>query len=355
LTPKRWNWIADLAWASDGQGLVVNTTERDSGPVQIEYVSYASGEVRKITGDPNYYHAVSVTADSRVIATMQFEFSFDAWVAPMAALDNAKPITSHGRGDEPTWSPDGKVVFWSYSDGNIWLIESDGSNPRQLTSNAGFNANPRFSPDGRYIVFYSDRSGSGQMWRMDSNSDNPRQLTYNKFEGFGGLIGDFSPDMKWVIYSNQGAEKGIWKIPIEGGTAVRISAIEGTGAAVSPNGKMIAYSFKDRSANPPERFANPVRGIALMTSAGSAPTKTFQIPNLTSFRWGADGRSLLYAKNEEGVDNFWNQPISGGMPKQITHFNDQLIESFDLSRDGKWLVMSRGTVRQDVMLIRDLR
>jgi Tol biopolymer transport system component len=285
---------------------------------------------------------------------MQFEFSFDAWVAPMAALDNAKPITSHGRGDEPTWSPDGKIVHWSYNDGNIWLIGSDGSNPRQLTSNAGFNDNfnPRVSPDGRYIVFCSDRTGNWQIWRMDVDGDNPKQLTFNTFEG---SIGDFSPDGRWVVYSNHGAEKGIWKISIEGGNPIRLKGVEAADPAVSPDGKMIAYSYKDPSAYPPERFANPSRGVAIMASAGSAPTKIFQIPNLSSFRWVADGHSLLYAKNEGGVDNFWSQPIAGGMPKQMTHFNDQKIENFDVSRDGKQLVMSRGTVRQDVVLIRDLR
>ena len=43
------------------------------------------------------------------------------------------------------------------------------------------------------------------------------------------------------------------------------------------------------------------------------------------FLWAADGRSLLYTKNEGGVDNIWNQPIFGGTPKQVTHFNSEQI------------------------------
>lgn len=355
LTSKRWAWIVDLAWAPDGRGLIVNTNDRDSGPVQIEYVSYSNGEVRRITGDPNYYHAVSVTEDFRVIATMQFEFSLDAWVAPMAALDSAKPITSHGRAEEPTWSPDGKIVHWNYNDGNIWLIESNGSNPRQLTSNSGFNATPRISPDGRYIVFYSDRTGSGQVWRMDFDGGNPKQLTHDEIHGIGGVIGGFSADGKWVVYGNEGAVKGIWKVTIEGGEPIRLNFADSSDLAVSPDGKRIAYSFKDPSANPPERFANPARGIAIMSSSGGPPTKIFQITNLTSFRWGADDGSLIYTKNDKGVDNFWIQPVAGEVPRQMTHFTSQTIESFDVSHDGKWVVMSRGPVRQDVVLIRDLR
>jgi serine/threonine protein kinase/Tol biopolymer transport system component len=115
LTQKRWRWVADLAWVPDGRGLVVNTQERFVGPaLQIVYVSYANGEVRRITNDLNYYYNVSVTADSRVLATVQFEYSLDTWVAPMAALDTAKPITSGGKAGEPTWSPDGRIAYSNF-------------------------------------------------------------------------------------------------------------------------------------------------------------------------------------------------------------------------------------------------
>jgi Tol biopolymer transport system component len=55
LTPKRWTWVEDLAWVPDGQGLVANTQARSGGPIQIAYVSYANGDVRKITSDLNSY------------------------------------------------------------------------------------------------------------------------------------------------------------------------------------------------------------------------------------------------------------------------------------------------------------
>jgi len=344
LTPKRWTWVQDLAWVPDGRGLVANTQARSGGPTQIAYVSYANGDVRRITSDLNSYMGVSVTADSRVVAAVQLQSLADAWVAPMAALDSTKPITSHGSLSYPTWSPDSRIVY-SSDDGNIWLMGSDGSNPKQLTSNAGGNFLPRVSPDGHYIVFHSDRAGSFQIWRMDSDGNNPKQLTDSPLEDFGS---DCSPDGKWVVYSKSDSEKGVWKVPMEGGNPVRLNDAEAEYLNISPDGKMIAYSYEDPSANPPQ-------GVAIMAFEGGPPTKRFDIlPSmLTWFRWGTDGRSLLYTKNEGGVDNIWSQPIAGGTPKQITHFNSELISSFDLSRDGKRLVMSRGTRKLDVVLIRD--
>jgi eukaryotic-like serine/threonine-protein kinase len=346
LAQKRWRAVADLAWVPDGLGLVANTQERPEGLAPIAYVSYANGEVRKITSDLNFYFDVSVTADSRVVATVQSEWPFDVWVAPMAALDSAKPITSDGHGDWPTWSPDGRVAYSNYADGNIWLIGPDGSSRKQFSSNAeGFY--PRVSPDGHYIVFTSARSGSLQIWRMDSDGNNPKQLTDSPFQL---TRSDCSPDGKWVVYSRWGPEKGVWKVSMEGGNAVRLSDTDAHVPTVSPDGKTIAYSYEDPAASPP-------RGIAIMAFEGGPSTKRFNIPHgeLTAFRWAADGRSLLYSKSEGGVSNLWSQPIAGGTPKQITHFNNEEIDDFDVSRDGKRLVMSRGTPKQDVVLIRDLR
>lgn len=99
-----------------------------------------------------------------------------------------------------------------------------------------------------------------------------------------------------------------------------------------------------------------------MAFEGGAPTKHIDIFSTfgtssqgTWFLWGTDGRSLLYIKNEGGVNNIWSRPIAGGTPKQITHFNSEGISSFDLSRDGERLVMSRGRRKKDVVLIRDVK
>jgi eukaryotic-like serine/threonine-protein kinase len=350
LTQKRWYGVGDLAWVPDGRALVAEMQEQSGGPLQIAYVSYANGDVRKITSDLNFYEGVSVTADARVLATVQFEISGDAWVAPMVALDSAKPITANGNAGGATWSPAGRIVYFNWprgrEGGNIWMMGPDGGNPKQLTSNTeGVNRYPRVSPDGHYIVFKSDRTGSPQIWRMDSDGNNPKQLTNGPFQE---SVPDCSPDGKWVVYSKWGPEKGVWKVPMEGGNPIRLNDAEVHDPTISPDGKMIAYSYEDPSAN-------LQHGVAIMAFEGGPPTKRFDIPQPTHFRWAADGHSLLYTKRESGVANIWSRPIAGGTPKQISHFNSERITEFNLSRDGKQLVMTLETAKADVVLIRDLR
>src|SRR4029079_5775896 len=68
------------------------------------------------------------------------------------------------------WTADGKIVYSSMAGDhlNISLVDRDGSNETQLTFNAGDNYTPATSPDGRFIVFSSNRTGSLNIWRMNA-------------------------------------------------------------------------------------------------------------------------------------------------------------------------------------------
>jgi Tol biopolymer transport system component len=71
-------------------------------------------------------------------------------------------------------------------------------------------------------------------------------------------------------------------------------------------------------------------------------------------RWAPDGEALTYIVTKAGVSNIWAQPLSDGPPQQLTHFKEEQIFSFDWSPQGD-LVLSRGSVTSDAVLIRNLK
>ena len=94
---------------------------------------------------------------------------------------NPRPLISDGFYNiQPAWSPDGKMIaFASSKSGNmdIWVVNKDGRNARQLTFDKSYDADPSWSPDGTKMCFTSTRSGQMEIWVMDSDGKSPRQLT----------------------------------------------------------------------------------------------------------------------------------------------------------------------------------
>ena len=230
----------------------------------------------------------------------------------------------------------------------IMLMGADGSNAMQWSMNEGEAAGlPQVSPDGRYIVLSLNRTGGPHLWRFDLDGKNPMQLTNSASDRWDNP--DFSPDGKWVFYSKRSAERGIWRVSIDGGKPEKLEDTTdwATSPTASPDGKMLAYFYYEPNTT-------PAMGIAIVSHQGGDVKQRIGTAAKQA-RWSDDSRSIIYVKSEAGVSNLWSQPVSGGPARQITHFNSEQIEGFSLSRDGKQMVIDRGTRASDVVLIRGER
>jgi serine/threonine protein kinase len=348
ITRHRWPSVQQVVWMPHNQGLVLSAQEQQLGPNQLWYLAHPGGEVERITNDLNNYNGVSVSADGYTIATVQSQTSSSVWLAPNARAETAVKLTSgtNEGGGGVALMPDGRVLYTVNGVGtaDLFVVNADGSNPRQLTSNAALNGLPAVSADGRFIVFVSNRSGGPHIWRMDSDGSNPKQIT-NGIAEINPLV---SPDGQWIVFQDIN-DLRLWKIPIDGGQATRLTDKLASQAAFSPDGKLIACRYRDEDLSPFK--------LGLISFATGETVKTIDIPftNNNNLEWTGDGRAVLYVDAQGGISNLWSQPIDGGPAKQFTQFKSDQIFTFDLSWDGKQMVLGRGNVSDNVVLIIDVK
>jgi serine/threonine protein kinase/Tol biopolymer transport system component len=343
----RWAGVQQVVWAPNNAGLMLTGQEQQGDPNQIWYVKQPGGEVERVTNDLNNYNGLSISSDGATLATVQSQASSSVWFVPNNNSESAVKVTSgtnEGRNGLAIM-PDGRILYTVFGPGtaDLFLVNPDGSNPRQLTSDAALNAFPTVSPDGRTIVFISTRTGSPHVWRMDSEGRNAKQIT----NGIAEINPAISPDGQWIVFQDI-ADLRLWKIPIDGGTAARVTDKLTSQAAFSPDGKLIACRYREQDLSPFQ--------LGLIDFATGKTVKTIDLPPTDrNLDWTPDGRSVLFVDARNGVSNVWSQPIDGGPPKQLTNFKSDLIFEFDLSNDGKQMALSRGNIANDVVLIADVK
>jgi Tol biopolymer transport system component len=355
LTPQNWVWIDKVAWLPGG-GLIMIASDNTSSPLQVWHLSYPGGEVRKITNDLNNYTGVSVSASGDRIVAVQDDLSSNIWIAPRGDAARARQVTSgnYDGYDGLAWTPDGKIVYTSVLNGNhnLWMMEADGTTPKQLTTGAGQDYLPSVSPDGRYIVFVSRRTGTRNVWRMDIDGNDPKRLTDGDT-----LCPQFLPDSKWVLYASFDSRTAtLCKVSIDGGAPVQLTDRDSRAALISkdsrvvslsPGGKQIAYIVPDRT----------IEVISFDRFDRMRLIKRFHFPATASkeLGWMPDGSAVAFVDTKDGVSNIWIRPLDSRKAIQLTDFKTERIFAFDWSRDGKQLLLSRGTVNNDVVLISETK
>lgn len=341
-----------LRWLRDGSGLIASTSEKDGLPSQLWHVAHPSGSVTRITNDLNAYGKVDVAADGNTVISARYEDISRLWVSAFP-FDSFTPVTTtyNHRFNWVRWGTGGSVVFGSNASSNrdVWMMDRDGSNERQITKDAGNNIMPIVSPDGRYVIFASNRGGEGDfdLWRVNIDGNDAIRLT----NGPSANQPAISPDSRLVYYTSGKVdgppeERSVWRVSVDGGDEKQIIAGPAYGADFSPDGTMIACWTKPDKDSPWK--------IGVYSADGGSSIKLFDAQRGQPVKWTADGAGIAYAQNQKGVSNIWIQPIDGSAPRQITGFTSDRILQFDWSVNNE-IIASRTERRSDIVMIRNFR
>ena len=356
ISAARWRNIGSIAWLADGSGLVLTGRDRASlpgTPEQVWFVAYPGGAARRVTNDTNYYVVAALTADARTLLAGLHGGTSQVWLAPGGDAARARALTANNgeRDASVDWLPDGRVVYESEASGNIdiWAVNADGTGARQLTFDQRADLFPAATPDGRYVVFLTNRSVGWSLWRMDADGSNARELVRNVVQARPAC----APDSRSVFYTmlDEAGTPGIWQVSIEGGTPARVLDKSVQQVAPSPDGKLLAgFYFDPAKAGPPK--------LTIFPGAGGAPLRVLDLPRETSadgLRWSPDGQALDFVAARGGVGNVWRVPLAGGPARQLTNWPADYISGFAWSRDGRTLAAVRTQATTELLLIENFR
>jgi eukaryotic-like serine/threonine-protein kinase len=344
--------VNDLAWMPDAPGLIA--TYQQNARSQVAFVSEPAGKLRPITRDTNDYQTLTLSADGRTLATVQQRTTQTFYLLPAAGLTGNTPNAAPAQIKESIsfdWAPNGTFYFDDMD--SLVRISADGEDKTKLlTDSAAQIIQPISCQDGRYIVFTWAGHSTGNktnIWRVNADGSNPKQLT----DGVQDIKPECSPEGMWVLYDDV-QHLQVKKVSLDGGTP---EIIPGTviptgyfhyGLTIAPDGKLLAFLTDQNST---------LHKIALVTlNAGPHPPTRFLDPDprvADAPRFTPDGKALVYPIRENGTDNLWLQPLDGSRGRQITNFKADTIPTFRYSPDGKNLGVMRIHVESDAVLLHD--
>ncbi len=244
--------LANPVWTPDGREIVFSSGWHQSQRRLRRIAAVPSASPRpEPVGEDSSKLAVSYSA--RRLAYMRESWDADIWRLDLRRIGEppgppVKLISSTRNDANPDYSPDGKrIAFSSHRSGSqeIWISSADGSNPVQLTSSGGpLTSNPRWSPDGQSILFDSHPGGLRDLYLISPDGGAPRGVTRGPETE---LEARWSRNGKWVYFaSNRSGRFEVWKMPGApsgpGGVPVQVTKNGGAAAFEATDGRVLYYA-----------------------------------------------------------------------------------------------------------------
>jgi tricorn protease len=240
----------------------------------------------------------------------------------------------------------GKVIF-SFR-GNIWQVNEDGSNARQLTRLDARDIKPRFSPDGQSIAFTSRRAGNPDVYIMPAAGGEAKRLTWH---GANDEVLYWTPDGRSILFSSSRGpmawDSPLYTVGINGDLPVALETGSGAAGMFSQDGTTLAFN-RTRYPDPKRHYRGSNNAdVWVMNVKQNSFTQLTDL-ELEDYRtavhdanpmFGADG--MIYFQSErDGIFNIWKVNPKGGAPVQVTRHNRGGVRFPSISADGKIITYS---------------
>lgn len=224
----------------------------------------------------------------------------------------------------------GNQVVFVYA-GDIWTVSANGGEAKRLTSHIGMELFPKISPDGKWIAFSAEYSGSRQVYIMPANGGTPRQLTfYNDVGimpprgGFDYIVLDWTPDSrKILVRANRtpfGRRMGkYYLVSIDGGLEEPLEIPEAGFGKFSPDAKKIVYTPISREFRTWKRYkGGRAQDVWIYDLEHHTSKRLTKFPGTDQHPiWYGD--KIYFVSDRDLILNFYSYDLKTGKITQITH------------------------------------
>jgi len=238
----------------------------------------------------------------------------------------------------------GKIAF-SYH-GDIWIADDDGTDAKRLTVHVADDVFPRFSPDGEWIAFTSNRMGNKDIYIVSAIGGIPRQLT---FHTTSDDIQYWTPDGKSIIFSSNRSEKAfyspLYTVSVNGGLPMPMEMDQGKAGMISQDGSKVAFNRIGftywrkgyKGTRNTDVFVQDLNSkeIVQLTDTDLLQYENFRQDAFPM--WGSDG-NIYFLSERDGTFNIWKIPPGGGNASQVTFHKKDGVQYPSVSPDGKEII-----------------
>lgn len=335
-------WGGGIAWSRDKQKLVVGRHVEGIKFSELDEITVSDGQLRKLPfGETGAAPAISNRGDKLTFEISHFT-GIDIWrralIPPGAAAE--KIIASTQASLFPHYSPDRKhIVFMSNRTGTneIWMSNADGTGLVQI-SKLNDTGTPRWSPDGRKIVFDSRSEGHQSVYIADIEERVPRRLRTNIEEMSQPF---WSHDGKWIYFIGRANSGRIFRCPAEGGEAEVLSTQAGSFPQESFGGDRVYFVTNVLS--------NPTVTVISLKKPGSE-SMVEGMPSVNFANWAVVPKGIYFLPNDK-----WSLEYFDFAAKKVSHLmelSDEPVMGLSVSQDQRSIVYARlQQADRDIMVV----
>ena len=287
------------------------------------YLMNANGkQIRRLTEQPKFDVEPAWSPDGKQITFVSYR---DLEQVPKGEIHRGEIYLMNPDGTNPvnltqvperadgvsSWSPDGKQIAFTSAElfnadllanSDIFVMDTDGANPRNLTNHEALDETPDWSPDGNRIAFSSDRDGNWEIYVMNPDGTNPINLTNHPAKDGRP---DWSPDGHQIAFTSyRDGNLEIYVMNADGTNPINLTnhPAEDNHASWSPDGTRIAFdSFRDTVLGRPYNWE-----IYVMNADGTNPINLTQTPDWDiNPSWGS--APTLSVTSKERLATLWGK------------------------------------------------